>query len=122
MANSKSQRNFYGTTGMHYMADVSTTYFNKTPEGLFHNQHLDLQECMRNPIAFHAEMMGDIMYYQQALQQPDAQQFPNAVVKEVNGHVENKHWQLIKRGDVPKDVQVVPSVWSMQRKHNLTTN
>jgi hypothetical protein len=57
--------------------------------------------------------MGDIMYYHQALQQPDAQQLANAVVKEVNGHVENKHWQLIKRGDVPEDAQVVPSVWSM---------
>jgi hypothetical protein len=40
---------------------------------------------MRNPIAFHAEMMGNIMYYHQALQQPDAKQFANAVVKEVNG-------------------------------------
>ncbi len=77
---------------------------------------------MRNPIAFHAEMMVDIIYYHQALQHPDAQQFANAVVKEVNGHVENKHWQLIKCRDVPEDVQVVPSVWSMQRKRNLTTN
>ncbi len=84
MADSKSQRDFYGTTGMHYMTDVSTAYFNETPEDLFHNQHLDLQQCMRNPIAFFAEMMGDIMYYHQALQQPDTKQFANAVVKEVN--------------------------------------
>jgi hypothetical protein len=32
MADSKSQRNFYGTTGMHYMANVSEAYLNKTPE------------------------------------------------------------------------------------------
>jgi hypothetical protein len=43
-------------------------------------------------------------------------------VKEVNGHVEIKHWQLIKRKDVPEDAQVIPSVWSMQCKQNLTTN
>jgi hypothetical protein len=115
MADSKSQHDFYGTTGMHYMANVSTAYFNETPEDLFHDQHLDLQERMRNPIVFHAEMMGDIMYYHQALQQPDAQQFANAIVKEVNGHVENKHWQFIKHEDVPEDAQVIPSVWSMQR-------
>ncbi len=42
MANSKSQHDFYGTTGMHYMANVSTAYFNETPEDLFHDQHLDL--------------------------------------------------------------------------------
>jgi hypothetical protein len=46
---------------------------------------------MLNPIVFHVEMMGDIMYYDQALQQPDANKFANAVVKEVNGHVDNKH-------------------------------
>ena len=122
MADSKSQRDFYGTTGMHYMADVSEAYLNETPEDLFHDRHLDLQERMRNPIAFHAEMMGDIMYYHQALQQPDAHQFAKAIVKEVNGHVENNHWQLIKRKDVPEEAQVVPSVWSMRRKRNLTTN
>ncbi len=81
---------------MHYMANPSTTAFNETPEDLFHDYHLDLQERMQNPIAFHAEMMGDIMYYDQALQQPDAKQFANSIVKEVNGHVTNKHWTLVK--------------------------
>jgi hypothetical protein len=76
---------------------------------------------MQNPIAFHAEMMGDIMYYNQALQQPDAKQFTNAVIKEVNGHFDNKHWKLVKKKDVPNNAQVVPSVWSMQRKCDLTT-
>ncbi len=66
--------------------------------------------------------MGDIMYYAQALQQPDAKQFTNAVVKEVNGHIHNKHWTLVKQKDVPKEAQVVPSVWAMQRKRDLTTN
>jgi hypothetical protein len=58
MVESVSQRDFFGTTGMHYMAQASTIDFNDTPEDLFHNQHLDLQEGMQNPIAFHAEMMG----------------------------------------------------------------
>ncbi len=91
MADSKSQQDFYGTTGMHYMSNVSKAYLNETLEDVFHDQHLDLQEQMRNPIAFCAEMMGNIMYYHQALQQPDAHQFAKAIVKEVNGHVENNH-------------------------------
>jgi len=57
-----------------------------------HEEHLRLQERMRHPIAFHAEMMGDIM---QALQQPDAGEFVKAVVKEINGHIEHKRWKLI---------------------------
>jgi hypothetical protein len=30
---------------------------------------------MHHPIAFHAEMMGNIMYFRQALQQPDDAEF-----------------------------------------------
>jgi hypothetical protein len=46
--------------GMHHMAHQSTLC--ETNEDLFHDAHLELQERMRNPIAFHAEMMGDILY------------------------------------------------------------
>jgi hypothetical protein len=122
MAESTSQQDFFGTSGMHYMANLSTTAFDETPEDLFHNYHLDLQERIQHPIAFHAEIMGDIMYYDQALQRPDAKQFANAVVKEVNGHVNNKHWTLVKQEDVPKEAQVVSFIWAMQRKCDLTTN
>jgi hypothetical protein len=45
-----------------------------------------------------------------------------AVVQEVNGHVNNNHWRLTKRSKVPSDVEVVPSVWSLQRKRDITTN
>jgi hypothetical protein len=86
MADSVSQRNFYGRSNMHYMAHKST--IGETAEDLFHDAHIELQERMRNPIAFHAEMMGDIMYLNQALRQPDAKEFANAVIKEINGHVE----------------------------------
>ncbi len=97
--------------GMHHVAHQST--IEETDEDLFHNAHLDLQEHMRNPIAFHAEMMGDIMYLQQALRQPDAKEFVQAVVKETNGHVDSNNWTLKKRDEVPDDAQIAPSVWSM---------
>ncbi len=77
---------------------------------------------MRNPIAFHAEMMGDIMYLQQALKQPDAKEFVQAVIKEVNGHVDSNNMMLWKQSKVPKDIQMVPLVWSLQCKCDLTTN
>jgi hypothetical protein len=111
MAESMSQRDFYGNQGMHYMASQATT--GNTDEDLFHDAHLQLQEHMRNPIAFHAEMMGDIMYIQQALKQPDAKEFFQAVIKEVNVHVDSNNWTLQKQSDVPEDVQIVPSVWSL---------
>jgi hypothetical protein len=120
MAESVSQRDFYRNQGMHYMASQATT--GDTDEDLFHDTHLQLQELMRIPIVFHAEMMGDIMYLQQALKQPDAKEFVQAVIKEVNGHVDSNNWTLQKQSKVPEDVQIVTSVWSLRCKRDLTTN
>ncbi len=114
MVESVSQQNFYGYQGMHYMASQANA--SETDEDLFYDSHLQLQEQMRNPIAFHAEMMGDTMYLQQALRQPDAKKFVQVIIKEVNGHVDCNNWTLQKRNKVPEDVQIVPSVWSLQCK------
>ena len=110
---------------MHYMGNRATLSITEEAEEQYileHENHLILQERMRHPIAFHAEMMGDIMYFHQALQQPDAGEFVKAVIKEINGHIEHQRWRIIKRSEVPKDADVIPSVWAMQRKRNLTTN
>ncbi len=42
-----------------------------------------------------------------------------AVIKEVNGHINNNHWKLIPRTKVPESTEVVPSVWAMQSKQDL---
>jgi hypothetical protein len=120
MAESVSQKKFYGNQGMHYMASQATN--GDTDEDLFHDAHLQLQEGMRNPIAFHAEMMDDIVYLQQALKQPDANQFVQAVIKEVNRHMDSNNWTLQKQREVPEDVQIVSSVWFLQCKRDLTTS
>jgi len=67
-------------------------------------------------------MIGDIMYFHQAMQQPNAGEFVKAVIKEINGHIEHKRWKLIKRSEVPEDMDVIPSVWAMRRKRDLMTN
>jgi hypothetical protein len=36
-----------------------------------HTDHLSVQDRMRHPVAFLAEMCGDIMYFAQAIKQPD---------------------------------------------------
>jgi hypothetical protein len=105
---------------MHYMASQAT--MGKTDADLFHDSHHQLQERMRNPIAFHAEMMGDIMYLQQVLRQPNRKEFVHAVIKEVNGHVDSNNWTLRKQSEVPEDIQIVPSVWALRCKHDLTKN
>ena len=49
--------------------------------------HLSIQDRIRHPVAFLAEMCGDVMYFAQAIRQPDRKQLLEAIVKEVNGHV-----------------------------------
>jgi hypothetical protein len=108
---------------MHYMASSATdSVTGQTDEDREHDEHLAHQERMRHPIAFHAEMMRDIMYLNQAMQQPDAAHFLEAEVQEVNGHVDNNHWQLTKHYEVPSDVEVIPSVWSLQHKRDIATD
>jgi hypothetical protein len=118
MAESVSQRDFYGKERMHYMASQAIC---KHDYDRLHDSHLNLQDCMHCPIAFLAEMMGDVMYLHQALRQPDSKEFMEAVIKEINGHIDNNHWKLIPHTEVPEGMEVVPLVWAMQRKHDLTT-
>ena len=124
MQDSVSQRSFYGESNMHYMQALQAVTVEEAEfqYALDHDFHLGLQDRMRHPIAFHAEMMGDIMYFHQAMQQDDADEFVKAVVKEVNGHIEHNRWQLVHRDQVPEGIDPIPSVWSMRRKRNLTTN
>ena len=61
------------------------------------------------------------MYFAQAIKQSDRKQFVDAIVKEVNGHVENQNLKLIKRIEVPVGKPIQQSVWAMCWKRNLTT-
>jgi hypothetical protein len=107
MAESVSQRDFYGKEKMHYMVSQAVC---EHDYDYLHDSHLDLQDCMRHPIAFLAEIMGDVMYLHQVPRQPDSREFVESVIKEVNGHIDNNHWKLIPRTEVPEGTEVVPSV------------
>jgi hypothetical protein len=106
MVESVSQREFFGKDKIHYMAACAVT---KHDNDHAHDLHLSLQDRMRHPIAFLAEMMGDVMHLHQALRQPNARQFVDSVVKEINGHVDRKHWVVTPRSEVPEDTDVLPS-------------
>jgi hypothetical protein len=92
---------------MHYMASQAMCEHDYE---CLHNSYLDLQKCIRYPITFLAKMMGDIIYLHQVLQQPDAREFVEVVIKEINSHINNDHWKLIQCTEVPADTEDVPSV------------
>jgi hypothetical protein len=83
------------------------------------NWEYDIQDRASNPIAFSATSDPDTMYWHQAMQQPDKQEFIKAAEKEVKSHVDNEHFVLMKRLDLPKGTKVLASVWSMKRKRSI---
>jgi hypothetical protein len=106
-----------------YIANMATEGVNwgESVADQEHTEHLSLQDRMRHPVTFLAEMCRDVMYFSQAICQQDGKQFVEAIVKEINGHMENQNWRLIKRSEVPEGEPIQQSVWAMQRKRNLTT-
>jgi Reverse transcriptase (RNA-dependent DNA polymerase) len=63
----------------------------------------------------------DTMYYHEILNQPDKQQFIEAMVREIEDHNEKQHWRLVRRNTLPPETRVLPSVWSVRRKRDLST-
>jgi hypothetical protein len=86
-----------------------------------HEEEYLLQDRMFNPVAFLASTNKDTMYFHQAMKEPDRDEFKKAIIKEVNDHIERKHWELIPRHAVPKGEKILPSVWSMKRKRDIKT-
>ena len=62
------------------------------------------------------------MYFNQAMNQPDAGSFVKATIKEVNGHVVNENWELTQKEEVTSKAELLPAVWAMRRKRDLVTN
>jgi hypothetical protein len=116
MAESVSHWEFYGRDKMHYMASQAVCEHDYKH---LHCNHLDLQECKHHPIVFLTEMMGDIIYLHQALHKLDTRELVEAAIKEINYHINNNHWKLIPRTEVPEDTEVMPSLWALQRKQDL---
>jgi Reverse transcriptase (RNA-dependent DNA polymerase) len=75
-----------------------------------------------NPLSVLAQGNGDTMYWDQAMQQPDANEFLKAAIDEVQAHEDRKHWQVLPISEVPKGVRILDAVWSMKRKRRLLTN
>jgi len=75
-----------------------------------------------NPIqAFKATSDPDTMYMHEAMKEPDADKFKEAMQKEVDDQLANGNFSLIKRNKVPKGRIILPAVWQMKRKRDIKT-
>jgi hypothetical protein len=88
---------------------------------VLHEEDFSIQDAMQDPIAFKASGDPDTMYYHQAMAASDKDQFLEAIVKEVNAHIENNHWILVPKSEVPEGTKVLDSIWAMKHKRDIKT-
>ncbi len=86
-----------------------------------HEDSCRRQNEMDSPPSHMTKTDADTMYFDEAMRAPDAAEFTEACIKEVNDHVERKHWCMIRREDAPQGTNILPSVWSMKRKRDIKT-
>jgi hypothetical protein len=60
----------------------------------------------------------DTMTLDEALKEPDREQFIAAMRKELMDRVGRKHWKVVPRKSVPPHKRSIPMVWSTKRKRN----
>jgi len=111
----------------HQYVDASHSYIRETKSGrvpkqrqlmslyvpwdVFHDQSMSLTDEMADPIAFAASTNPDILYLRDAMDAPDYAKFEKAMADEVQSHVDNKHWELILKSQVPEGTSILPAVW-----------
>ena len=78
---------------------------------------------MQNPVVSLARSQNekDTLYYHEAIQKKDSRNFIEAIVKEMNPHIQKNHWSLIDKSDAPEGHKIIPAVWSMKRKREIST-
>jgi hypothetical protein len=78
---------------------------------------------MDDPILFAMKASNDpdTLYHHQAMREPDAKQFKEAMVKEVNDHTKRGHWEPMEKKSVPEGETILPAVWAMKRKRRIAT-
>ena len=68
-----------------------------------------------------AQKNPDVMYWHEAMQQPDRHEFIKAAQKEVRDHTENGLWEIVRQKDIPPGSYITRAVWSCMRKRRLET-
>ena len=63
----------------------------------------------------------DTMYYHEAMKEPDAKKFKEAMIKKIETHEAKGHWKIMKVEDVPEDTKILDMVWAMKRKRRIAT-
>ena len=59
-----------------------------------------------------------VLDYNDAMASNDSDKWEESVVQEHERMVKNKVWKFVRFKDVPKDVDIIDSKWTMKKKAN----
>ena len=88
------------------------------------DEHMDefiVQQALRDPIAFKSKSDPDTLYYHQAMQAEDHEEFRKSAKAEIDAHTTNGHWQLTPKSQVPSHHTILPAIWAFKRKRRIAT-
>ena len=71
--------------------------------------------------AMKAQADPDTMYYHQAMKEPDADKFLEAMDKEIQDQCKNKNFDVVLKTEIPQGTKPLPAVWQMRRKRDICT-
>ena len=63
----------------------------------------------------------DTLYYHEAMKEPDADKFNEAMDFEWEDQMGNGNFQMMLKSEVPQGAKILPSVWQMKRKRDVST-
>lgn len=86
-----------------------------------HQEDYYIQDKLHDPITFQAKIDKDTLYYSQAMEANDKQDFQKAIKKEFDVHSYRRHWDVVPLKYVLNE-KVLDSVWDIRRKRNILTN
>ena len=59
---------------------------------------------------------NEVFTYTKAMQQPDSNQFIEAMAKEIEDHESRHHWKIVRRSTIPPGHKTIQAIWSFKRK------
>ena len=80
-----------------------------------HNEYPELDPIM----IYKSTADPDTMYHHQAMRQPDRDDFKAAMDKEIKDQMQNGNFTVLRRDSLPKETQILPTVWQMKRKRDI---
>lgn len=101
----------------HRYQDCLTLATRKFQQFEQYNTILDNQLNDVHPMSFLLKLTdNEVYHFHDAMKQPDAKEFIQAMQKEVDDHENRGHWEYVKKSDMKEGAEVINAVWSFKRK------